>query len=763
MFHSAHPYLHFLRLWLTVLALLVAWPAQAVSTFTDHSDGTVTDSATSLMWDKCSWGQSDNTCATGSASTHTWAAALGIAVSANTANYKGHNDWRLPNRLELESLVDINSTSAPTIAPAFPNTQTSYYRSSTLYKPDPSKAWTVNFNTAFSTYSFNTANYRVRLVRSGQSLDTFDALAPTVSAISPSSGSTAGGTSVAMSGTHFTGATAVTIDGVAVSSFTVDNDTTITASTPVGTVGAKDIVVTTPEGIATGSGLFTYFPPTPALSAISPTSGSTAGGTAVTLTGTNLTGASAVTIGGAACASVSVVSATSITCTTPAGTAGTASVLVTTSGGTNAANTLYTYVTPPPAPTVTAINPTSGSTLGSTAVTLTGSNLTGASAVTIGGATCAVVTVVSATSLTCTTPARTAGTASVLVTTSGGTNAANTLYTYVTPPPAPTVTAINPTSGSTLGGSAVTITGTDLTGASAVTIGGSACTAVSVVSVTSITCTTPALAAGTASVLVTTSGGINADNDLFLYAPPSFIVKLNDSGVTQCTNNGSTLVACAAANTGNAAAYPRQDARFGRDAAQAEGNLLPAKTGGGAAGFDFTPLDASGNAIALTGTPPVPSATPTCIHDNVTNLTWEVKTTSGLRSNAHTYTWYNGRTGNLGSNSSCGGTLSAYADQCNTYNYALAVNAAGLCGAHSPWRVPTRRELLSLVHHGIASSSFPSIDLDYFPNTDSNEFWASDVNAFNPNDAWYINFHDGGTGADGQNSNFHVRLVRSGQ
>jgi uncharacterized repeat protein (TIGR02543 family) len=335
-------------------------------------------------------------------------------------------------------------------------------------------------------------------------------------------------------------------------------------------------------------------------------------------------------------------------------------------------------------PTVTAISPTSGSTLGGTAVTITGADLTAASAVTIGGAACTSVNPVSATSITCTTPIGAAGTASVLVTTSGGTNTANTLYTYVTPAPAPTVTAISPTSGSTLGGSAVTITGTDLTGASAVTIGGAACTSVNA-SATSITCSTSALAAGIASVLVTTSGGTNVVNTLFTYTNPNVIVKLNDSGVTQCTNDGSTtLVPCSAANTGNAGTYPRQDARFGRDAAQAAGKLLPAKIGGGAAGFDFTPLDASGNAIALTGSP----STHACVHDNVTNLTWEVKTTSGLRSNTNTYTWYNGRTGDLGTDT-CGGTLGGvYADQCNINNYALAVNAAGLCGNHNPWRVP---------------------------------------------------------------------------
>jgi len=86
--------------------------------------------------------------------------------------------------------------------------------------------------------------------------------------------------------------------------------------------------------------------PAPTVTAISPTSGITAGGTSVTITGTDFTGATAVTIGGAAATGVTVNSATQITATTPAGSAGTASVLVTTPGGTNAANSLFTYVAP---------------------------------------------------------------------------------------------------------------------------------------------------------------------------------------------------------------------------------------------------------------------------------------------------------------------------------------------------------------------------------------------------------------------------------
>ncbi len=53
----------------TLFALLFALTAQAA--FTDNADGTVTDTTTGLMWDKCSWGQTITNCSGDSASTHT--------------------------------------------------------------------------------------------------------------------------------------------------------------------------------------------------------------------------------------------------------------------------------------------------------------------------------------------------------------------------------------------------------------------------------------------------------------------------------------------------------------------------------------------------------------------------------------------------------------------------------------------------------------------------------------------------------------------
>ncbi len=83
--------------------------------------------------------------------------------------------------------------------------------------------------------------------------------APTVTAIAPTTGSSSGGTSVVITGTDLTGATAVTFGGVNATSYTVDSATQITAVTPAGTPGSlADVVVTTPGGSHTSPGAFTY-------------------------------------------------------------------------------------------------------------------------------------------------------------------------------------------------------------------------------------------------------------------------------------------------------------------------------------------------------------------------------------------------------------------------------------------------------------------------------------------------------------------------
>jgi hypothetical protein len=73
-------------------------------------------------------------------------------------------------------------------------------------------------------------------------------------------------------------------------------------------------------------------------------------------------------------------------------------------------------------------------------------------------------------------------------------------------PQSPTVAAIAPAAGSTLGGTAVTITGTNFAAGASVTIGGTAATDVAVQSATSLTARTPQHASGAADVVVTVAG-----------------------------------------------------------------------------------------------------------------------------------------------------------------------------------------------------------------------------------------------------------------
>ena len=111
--------------------------------------------------------------------------------------------------------------------------------------------------------------------------------------------------------------------------------THITAVTPAGTAGAKDVVVTNNDGqTATGTGAFTYLGQTPTFTSIAPPSGPTAGGTPVTITGSNFVpgGSFGVTIGGANASGV-YVNPTTITATTPAHAAGAVNVVITNNDG----------------------------------------------------------------------------------------------------------------------------------------------------------------------------------------------------------------------------------------------------------------------------------------------------------------------------------------------------------------------------------------------------------------------------------------------
>ncbi len=124
-------------------------------------------------------------------------------------------------------------------------------------------------------------------------------------------------------------------------SFTVVSNTEITAVTPPNLPGTHPVFVTTAGGrsaAGTYGDVFTFLPPVPSVTAVTPSSGPATGGTAVTIIGTGFTGAKKVAFGAVAAGSFTVVSDTEITTVTPAQKAGPRVVYVTTTlRNTNAA------------------------------------------------------------------------------------------------------------------------------------------------------------------------------------------------------------------------------------------------------------------------------------------------------------------------------------------------------------------------------------------------------------------------------------------
>lgn len=171
------------------------------------------------------------------------------------------------------------------------------------------------------------------------------AAAPAIASFAPASGPV--GTTVTITGSNFTGASALTLNGAAVANFTVVDAATLTFVVPAGATSGL-VAVTTPGGTATSASAFTVTVAAPTIASFTPTSGGP--GTTVTITGTNLTGATAVSIGTLAVPNYTVVSATTITLVLPT-TASSVSglVTVTTPGGTATSATTFNLTLATPA------------------------------------------------------------------------------------------------------------------------------------------------------------------------------------------------------------------------------------------------------------------------------------------------------------------------------------------------------------------------------------------------------------------------------
>jgi hypothetical protein len=115
------------------------------------------------MWMRCSLGQkwAGELCS-GSAAAFSWADALKAAARHNFA---GYSDWRLPNKNELESIVE-NSCFVPAInAKVFPATPSKYFWSSSPYAGLADGAWSIDFGYGSIDASVKNDLFHVRLVR----------------------------------------------------------------------------------------------------------------------------------------------------------------------------------------------------------------------------------------------------------------------------------------------------------------------------------------------------------------------------------------------------------------------------------------------------------------------------------------------------------------------------------------------------------------------------------------------------------------------
>jgi len=374
-----------------------------------------------------------------------------------------------------------------------------------------------------------------------------DRITPTsVTGLSPNLGPVAGGTMVTISGTGFTGVTAVDFGSSPATNVTVVNATSITADSPPGSIGPVDVTVAAAGGTSATSlaDLFTYAA-VPAVSSLSQASGPAAGGTLLTITGSGFVGATAVDFGAVPATNLTVVNDTSLTVDTPAGT-GIVDVTVTTPGGTSATVPAdqFTY-----APSVSGLSPPAGPTTGGNLITITGHGFAGATAVDFGTTPGTNLTVVSDTTITVDSPGGT-GIVDVTVHSPSGTSATSPAdqFTYLA---TPTVTGLNPATGSLSGGTLLTITGTGFTDATAVDFGTTPATNLTVVSANAITVDSPA-GNGMVGVTVTTPGGTSGNATQFTYVAAPTVSSVSPAGgpisggtkvtITGAGFNGATVV-----------------------------------------------------------------------------------------------------------------------------------------------------------------------------------------------------------------------------
>ena len=292
---------------------------------------------------------------------------------------------------------------------------------------------------------------------------------PVITSFSPDSA--ASGRTITLRGRDFSGVTAVRFIAngttVAAQSYSISNDSTMTARVPaLGTSRiTASVTVQSPNGTGSREGL--QFVPAPTISGFTPSSATV--GTAVVITGTNLSGVTAVRFGGTNARSFTVNSPTQITAIVGSGASGTVSVVSYGGTGTRDGFTFQAEQVVIPAPAITSFSPqeaAQNATVTITGTNFTGSGLSGITNVLFGGVPAQSYAIQSPTTITAVVGAGASG--AITVTSARG-NASVNGFRFI---PAPVITDFTPKSGGR--GTAISILGRNFTGASSVSFGGTA-------------------------------------------------------------------------------------------------------------------------------------------------------------------------------------------------------------------------------------------------------------------------------------------------
>ncbi len=169
--------------------------------------------------------------------------------------------------------------------------------------------------------------------------------------------------------------------------------------------------------------------------------------------------------------------------------------------------------------------------------------------------------------------------------------------------------------------------------------------------------------------------------------------------------------------------------------------------------MSYTKLDSSGKSLLASATSWV------MVRDNVTGLIWENKTNDGtIHDRNNQYAWYDSNPATNGGNAGKPG------DGKNTEKFVKDLNDAKY-GGYIDWRLPTIKELDSIVKYDEVEWSKPAIDTTYFPETQPSFYWSSVTNSYDKYKAWGVDFGNGYgyNGYDAKDGKFYVIAVRGGR